>query len=100
MLNSITNIKRNDNMCKYNSNYDSEMREIIIPLLGFRAFHHTNNNNDKQHDLNDFIGRESILDKLQSWLEDNSKIGEKYSGAYLITGFRGMGKSSFVHKAI
>ena len=87
-------------MCKYNSNYDSEMRKIIIPLLGFRAFHHTNNNNDKQHDLNDFIGRESILDKLQSWLEDNSKIGEKYSGAYLITGFRGMGKSSFVHKAI
>lgn len=87
-------------MCKYNSNYDSEMREIIIPLLGFRAFHHTNNNNDKQHDLNDFIGRESIFDKLQSWLEDNSKIGEKYSGAYLITGFRGMGKSSFVHKAI
>lgn len=87
-------------MCKYNSNYDSEMQKIIIPLMGFKAFHHTNNNNDKQHDLNDFIGRKSILDKLQSWLEDNSERGGKYSGAYLITGFRGMGKSSFVHKAI
>ena len=87
-------------MCKYNSNYDSQMHEIIIPLLGFNKFHHTNNNNDENDDLNDFIGRKSILNKLRSWLEDNSQTNGKYSGAYLITGFRGMGKSSFVHKAI
>lgn len=48
-------------MFKYNSAYDSQMREIIIPLLGFREFHHTNNNNDEHDDLDDFIGRESII---------------------------------------
>lgn len=85
----------------YNKCYDSKMREIIIPLRGFQGFHHTNNNEseNKQEYQEDFIGRESILDKLQAWLEDNDKNG-KYSGAYLITGFRGMGKSSFVHKTI
>ena len=87
-------------MCEYNSEYDSEMYKITIPLLGFRSFHHTNNNNGGYEDLNDFIGRKSILNKLQAWLEDNSQSKDKYSGAYLITGFRGMGKSSFVHKAI
>ena len=85
----------------YNKCYDSKMREIIIPLRGFQGFHHTNNNEseNKQEYQEDFIGRESILDKLQAWLEDNDKNG-KYSGAFLITGFRGMGKSSFVHKTI
>lgn len=87
-------------MYKYNSAYDSQMREIIIPLLGFREFHHTNNNNDEHDDLDDFIGRESIIKKLQAWLEEKKDTTKKYSGAYLITGFRGMGKSSFVHKAI
>ena len=87
-------------MCKYNSDYDSQMHEMIIPLLGFNKFHHTNNNNDEHDDLNDFIGRKSILNKLQAWLEDTDQTKGNYSGAYLITGFRGMGKSSFVHKAI
>ncbi|MDE7111644.1 MAG: hypothetical protein K2O38_07055 [Muribaculaceae bacterium] len=87
------------------------MHEIVIPLLGFKEFHHTNNDSIeydssyKEYDgLDEFIGRKSILDKLQSWLKDDLKDdnvkGKKYSGAYLITGFRGMGKSSFVHKAI
>ena len=79
-------------MCKYNSNYDSEMQKIIIPLMGFKAFHHTNNNNDKQHDLNDFIGRKSILDKLQSWLEDNSERGGEIFWSLFDYGFQGYGK--------
>ena len=87
-------------MCEYNSEYDSEMYKITIPLLGFRSFHHTNNNNGGYEDLNDFIGRKSILNKLQALLEDKSQSKDKYSVGYLITGFRGMGTSSFVHKAI
>jgi len=87
-------------MSNYNCKYDSQMRRIVIPLLGFKEFHHTNNNNDGHSNLDDFIGRETILKKLQAWLEDNKATTGKYSGAYLITGFRGMGKSSFVHKAI
>ena len=96
-------------MHKYDCRYDSKMHEIVIPLLGFKEFHHTNNDSIeydssyKEYDgLDEFIGRKSILDKLQSWLKDDLKDdnvkGKKYSGAYLITGFRGMGKSSFVHK--
>ena len=59
---------------------------------------------DSKEEFEDFIGRESIIDKLKGWLydarEDNKRHTTKYSGAYLITGFRGMGKSSFVHKTI
>lgn len=87
-------------MNNYNCKYDSQMCRILIPLLGFKEFHHTNSNNDGHCNLDDFIGRETILKKLQAWLEDNQATMGKYSGAYLITGFRGMGKSSFVHKAI
>lgn len=84
----------------YDSKYDSRMHDITIPLMGFNGFHHASNYESKD-DFEDFIGRESILDKLYSWLEDHEKNKEKkYSGAYLITGFRGMGKSSFVYKAI
>ncbi len=84
----------------YDSKYDSKMHDITIPLMGFNGFHHASNNESKD-DFEDFIGRESILDKLNSWLVDHdAQKGKKYSGAYLITGFRGMGKSSFVYKAI
>ena len=84
----------------YDSRYDSKMHNIIIPLMGFKGFHHASNHESKD-DFEDFIGRESILDKLNSWLVDHDEEKQKkYSGAYLISGFRGMGKSSFVYKAI
>lgn len=84
----------------YDSKYDSKMHDITIPLMGFKNFHHAGNSEFKE-DFEDFIGRESILDKLKAWIEDkDERRNKKYSGAYLITGFRGMGKSAFVHKAI
>ncbi len=84
----------------YDSKYDSKMHDIAIPLMGFNGFHHASNNESKD-DFEDFIGRESILDKLKSWLVDHDEEKQKkYSGAYLISGFRGMGKSSFVYKTI
>lgn len=87
----------------YDSKYDSKMHDIIIPLMGFNGFHHASSTDSKE-EFEDFIGRESIIDKLKGWLydarEDNKRHTTKYSGAYLITGFRGMGKSSFVHKTI
>lgn len=79
------------------------MHDITIPLMGFNGFHHVSSTDSKE-EFEDFIGRESIIDKLKGWLydarEDNRRHTSKYSGAYLITGFRGMGKSSFVHKTI
>lgn len=75
--------------------YYSNLHSMIIPLYGFKSYHHANNCED---DIEDFIGRKSIIDKLASWLKDSRM--SKYTGAYLITGYRGMGKSSFVYKAI
>lgn len=78
------------------------MHDITIPLMGFNGFHHAGNKDSFEN----FIGRESILDKLKMWLVDenhgetDTTYSTNYSGAYLITGFRGMGKSAFVHKAI
>ena len=50
----------------YDSKYDSRMHDITIPLMGFNGFHHASNYESKD-DFEDFIGRESILDKLYSW---------------------------------
>lgn len=69
---------------------------MIIPLYGFNHYHNASN---CEEDTEGFIGRDSIIDKLSAWL-DAPKDSEAYSGAYLITGYRGMGKSSFVHKAV
>ena len=77
-----------------NDKFYSNMRSMIIPLYGFKGFHHANNSGK---DIDEFIGRTSIVDKLKAWLRDS---GKKYAGAYLVTGYRGMGKSSFVHKSI
>lgn len=79
----------------FNERYFSNLHNMIIPLYGFNHYHHANN---CEEDIEDFIGRDSIIDKLSAWLKDSPKT--KYSGAYLITGYRGMGKSSFVHKAV
>lgn len=68
---------------------------MIIPLYGFNHYQSASNCGE---DTEGFIGRDSIIDKLSAWL--NAPKGSGYSGAYLITGYRGMGKSSFVHKAV
>lgn len=42
------------------------------------------------------IGRDRIIEKLKTWL-----VKEKTSGgSYLITGYRGMGKTSFVDRVL
>lgn len=79
----------------FNERYFSNLHNMIIPLYGFNHYHHANN---CEEDIEGFIGRDSIIDKLSAWLKDSDDT--KYSGAYLITGYRGMGKSSFVHKAV
>lgn len=71
----------------------SNLHSMIIPLYGFTSYHYANNEDNGQ----EFIGRNSIIDKLSSWLKDSPS---KYTGAYLITGYRGMGKTSFVYQAI
>ena len=55
--------------------------KIFVPDF---AFKHDDNNVGKDK----FVGREIQLRKLYTWLTSDSK-----SGSYLITGYRGMGKS-------
>ena len=74
--------------------FSSKIRRIYIPLAGFRYFHRPSEVNDVDPY---FIGREQISRQLSNWLSDTEG---NYTGAYLITGYRGMGKTSFVSKVL
>ena len=73
--------------------HSSYVKHILIPLFGFHGYHQT-----VSEETGDafFLGRKPILDRLTHWLADSNCR----HGAYLITGFRGMGKSSFVGQAL
>ena len=70
--------------------YSSSKRYIKIHVPDF-AFKHDDNNVGKDK----FVGRELQIRKLFTWLTSDSK-----SGSYLITGYRGMGKSLLVKRVI
>lgn len=72
--------------------YSSKVKRVNIPIPEFTFFHKASS--EEKVDPK-FIGREQISDKLYSWLKDD-RIG----GSYLVTGFRGMGKSSFVGRVL
>lgn len=72
----------------FNERYFSNLHNMIIPLYGFNHYHSASN---CEENTEGFIGRDSIIDKLSAWL-DAPKGKTAYSGAYLITGYRGMGK--------
>ena len=72
--------------------YSSKVKRVNIPIPEFTFFHKASS--EEKVDPK-FIGREQISDKLYSWLKDDH-IG----GSYLVTGFRGMGKSSFVGRVL
>lgn len=85
--------KQENKSCGYN-HASSKIKKIYIPLSGFRYFH-------KPSDVDEvdprFVGRERILQTLKNWLRASNGND---SGSYLITGYRGMGKSSLVGKVI
>lgn len=77
----------------YNDLY-SKVRRIYIPLPDFKFFHRPSGLNDVD---SHFVGRERIILILKKWLDNKNK---NHTGSYLITGYRGMGKTSFVGKVI
>lgn len=71
----------------------SKVKRINIELPNYKYFHSPSlvNQND-----NRFIGRKVLIEKFINILTQNQST----SGAYLVTGYRGMGKSSFVNKVL
>ncbi|MEZ4775244.1 MAG: ATP-binding protein [Bacteroidia bacterium] len=80
---------------KLQTKYVLQNKEVFIQLENYEFFHSPYSTDPEKEDTR-FIGRKKLLDHLQMILE-NSKTK---SGAYLITGFRGMGKTSLVRKVI
>ena len=70
--------------------FASAKRYLKIFVPGF-AFKHDDNDKGKDR----FVGREIQIRRLFMWLTSDSK-----SGSYLITGYRGMGKSLLVKRVI
>lgn len=71
--------------------YSSRTKRLnyFLPFLGCRKSTTNRGDNDA------FIGREDILYRLRNWITNKDK-----TGSFLIAGYRGMGKSSFVEKAL
>ncbi len=72
--------------------YSSKINPLYIPLPEFQFFHGSSSE-EKVDDK--YIGREGNIERLKSWLTSSVT-----TGVYLVTGFRGMGKSSFVGKVL
>lgn len=71
--------------------YSSRTKRLnyYLPFLGYGK--HIKNCGDNEA----FIGREDILYRLRNWITNKDK-----TGSFLVAGYRGMGKSSFVEKAL
>lgn len=86
------NLQKNKDMSNRFDIYSSKVKRVNIPIPKFKFFHKASSEEEVDPK---FIGREQISDKLYSWLKDDPK-----GGSYLVTGFRGMGKSSFVGRVL
>ncbi len=73
--------------------FESKIKNIYIELHNY-SFFHSPTGLGKTY--NKFVGRERLLERLRTLLTNS----ETKSGAYLITGFRGMGKTSLVRKVL
>lgn len=78
---------------RHGDSLSSRIKDIFIELHGYSFFHGPSE--IRKVDQR-FIGRTENINKLKTILTDS----ETRTGAYLVTGYRGMGKSSFVSKVI
>lgn len=70
--------------------YVSKIKRLNIPMPGFSQ------KGDSAENGKYLIGRRIIIERLKSKLDRNTKNG----GTYLVTGYRGMGKTSFVDRVL
>ena len=78
---------RNEKIFKYSST--KKYLKIFVPDFAFK------HDNDDAKGKDKFVGRDVQFRRLYTWLTSESK-----SGSYLITGYRGMGKSLLVRRVI
>lgn len=74
------------------SKHSAKIKDVYVELKNYEFFHSPYEREGKER----FIGRQEIKNRIVSILE-KTKIK---SGSYLITGFRGMGKTSIIREAI
>jgi hypothetical protein len=72
----------------------SRVKDFVIPIYNYRYFHKPSGEIKEENDPN-HIDRKNLIDTILDLLETNF-----FSGVYLITGFRGSGKTSLVKRAI
>ena len=79
------------------SRYRSKVKRVNIPLPSFEYVHKPWFTKRLGNTSPGFlIGRDHIIEKLKAWLTKEKTDG----GSYLITGYRGMGKTSFVDRVL
>ena len=77
--------------------YNSKVIRVNIPIPSFEYVHKSWLTGQKGTATPEFmIGRDRIIEKLKTWLIKEKSNG----GSYLITGYRGMGKTSFVDRVL
>lgn len=76
---------------RYNDKYTSLIRpiKIFLPIQ-------SNKEKGSYGKDDDFVGRERLIERLFLWLSNS----DNKTGSYLVTGFRGMGKTSLVDRTI
>jgi hypothetical protein len=75
------------------SEYSAKIKEVYVELKDYEFFHSPYSRTLK--DIR-FIGREKVKKRIKTILQSS----QTRSGTYLVTGFRGMGKTSVVRQAI
>lgn len=79
------------------SRYRSKVKRVNIPLPSFEYVHKPWFTKRLGKTSPGFlIGRDHIIEKLKAWLTKEKTDG----GSYMITGYRGMGKTSFVDRVL
>ena len=77
--------------------YSSRIKRVNIPVPSFEYVHKSWIAGQKgTTTLGLMIGRDRIIEKLKTWLIKEKSNG----GSYLITGYRGMGKTCFVDRVL
>ncbi|WP_299525861.1 ATP-binding protein [Winogradskyella sp.] len=93
-MQEINNTPNNENLKQFLNKNSFKIKPILLELPNYKFFHTSIQDDNKVNGR--FVGRVKIINRLLSFINETSSN----TGSYLITGFRGMGKTSVVKKAL